>query len=570
MTPKDMLPPEGRAIEARRECFGRTRFLPTEVTSIRSARFATTQIRVLRGHAEFPDSLSTQAAYLLLFDGIATRSDWISALVAMATIYEWQGNACLDWIRKDGRQDRRVLSVLTTRHESELPAVDVREAELSIRKAAEVLYPRHEEPVKVMLGDAQAWLLETLPGALLGHVLGTNPQVALSRTALARQATGKALAVPKSGESDTDGATALGLALEAYFQPRQGDGTGWLVDELVKICHRKKNLLEWADKRRMLTACMELARCAERADSISTLILAWAIDLIESGTLREADIHPGTIEKYVRLAASSLRIHLQDKKMESLSARAFAEIYEKALAGVSDGQKCITASALSSWHSFLVCWLDVPSLEKSLYDGIDEILPRANAVWPHEVELIRGWLSDAPIDERLREQVKVALEIAMAMRIRASELFHLRLRNLRRINDALEIEVCPMLRDGRLKSSSARRVVEICDLRARDLVLAWITRREKEDALGEDLLFGDPHRPQQTYRLGLFYVMINQLLKAVTGDREVSLHTLSHTWISSRIHDALVAPALWRPDRRRKSCQWRNALFHGRPYGSGP
>jgi hypothetical protein len=220
----------------------------------------------------------------------------------------------------------------------------------------------------------------------------------------------------------------------------------------------------------------------------------------------------------------------------------FVKVYEAILSATSDGQKRIAASAITSWHAFLVTWLDVPPLKKSLYAELEVTVPKANIVWDHEKRSVRAMLADATMDPRLCAQIRIALEIAMhGERIRAGELFRLRVQNVRIHDNLVEIEVCPMLRDGKLKTPSARRVLTIRDDDAQRSIIAWTTRREKEGAIGEDLLWGDPHQPSRVYQLGRMYAIINQLLRAVTGDRNVSLHTLSHSWISISIRDALIA-----------------------------
>lgn len=342
---------------------------------------------------------------------------------------------------------------------------------------------------------------------------------------------------PAEGESDT----ALGVALDAYFATTVSAGSSWLVDELLEICKRNRKLKEREDKRRMLIGLLDLAYRAQQADAESAIVLAWTIDLVESGTRLTPDIHTGTVADYVRLIAQALRIHFQGIRLTDIKADEFQKIYEKIIAGISDGQKRNARSALSSWHVFIMHWLGVVPLKQSLYDPADDATPKANVIWPHEMDLVEEWLDHAVLDERLRGQLVVAFAIAKAVRIRAGELLYLRLLNVQAVDRTLTIEICPLLRDGRLKTASARRTMVVEDHMAAQIILDWKECRRKEDALGEDLLFGDPHQADRIYQFGKFYVIINQILKAVTGDREASLHTLSHTWISDAIDAALMA-----------------------------
>lgn len=56
----------------------------------------------------------------------------------------------------------------------------------------------------------------------------------------------------------------------------------------------------------MLLQCQRLSRRLGEADSLSALLVAWAADLVESGTQTKPDIHPGTVRKYVRYIAMQL------------------------------------------------------------------------------------------------------------------------------------------------------------------------------------------------------------------------------------------------------------------------
>ncbi len=529
-----------RSLDVKRDNLGRTYFSEHAETSRRAVRLGKLQLRVLKGHVRFDTPLDAISASMVLFDAIATRRNVVLALIASTKWYEWRKRVHLEWPGINGRIDRRILSSFTTKLLKDLPEeVSHRSAMESIMSAARTLYPGAADPLGAFLGDAQAWLLDALPGALLGQVLGTNPQAALPRSALVREVRKEAL-VLQAGTADGVGGEALGNALDAYFDAMTTAGSAWLVDKLVAICRRNTRLGEASDKHRMLLALLDLTHKARQSDAGSALILAWAIDLVESGTRLAPDIHPGTVESYVRLVAQALRNHFHGLDVGDLDSEGFAEMYRRIISGISDGQKRNARSALSSWHAFLMRWLNSPPLKESLYDPLDDVAPRANVIWPHEMDLIEEWLDHASMDDRLRGQLVVAFTIARHVRIRAGELFSLRLHNIQFIDGTLTVEVCPLIRDGSLKTPSARRTLVIDDHLSSRLILDWKECRKKEGALGEDLLFGDPHKPERVYLRGKFYVCINRFLKAVTGDRDVSLHSLSHTWISHRICAALV------------------------------
>lgn len=541
---KQQLTPVGNlergALVAARDAVGRFHFRPHASTPLQAKAFKTIQTRILKGSISFASPLQQMVAHLILLDGIATRQDLPVALIAACHAYCWRDAICIEWSRTDGRQDRRFLSPLTSKFLGDMPdSLTPGEAMATLRETAALLYPRHADPVGTLFSQAQAWLFESLPGALFAHVAGTNPLTALPRHVLARESSELPLRPTAASEEMSDGVKALGLAFDTYFEGPLRSGSGWLIDRVVAITRRNKNLQEHIDKRRMLGQCLEIAWQAGEGDGISALVLAWATDLVESGTLREPDLHPTTIEKYVRLGAPALRSIFVEVDIGTLDAAGFDARYKEALEATSAGERGILASALAAWHQFLIRWLDAPPLTHRLHRDA-EILPAANLIWTHEQSRLVNWLETAILDERLLGQVKTAFAISTAARIRAGELFTLRLRSIRIYGDALEIEICPLLRDGSLKTPSARRVLTIIDPNHVREIIAWAERRRAESAIGEDLLFGDPHAAHKVYREGQMYVLINRLLRAVTGDDGVSLHTLSHTWISNQIHDALT------------------------------
>ncbi len=522
---------------------GRTHFRPTSATSAHVAEFGRTQLRMIKGTIAFSSPLEEVAARLLCFDGVATRQDLPLALMAACNIYRWREHPCVEWKRPDGRLDRRILSALTAQAILRLPpqSIAYTEACAAIHDMARVIYPRHADPLKTVFSTGQAWLFENLPGVLFAHAISTNPLTALPRSTLARDVSQMLVLKPQleplGDLSDSD--QALGCAWDAFFSAPKALGSGWLIDRLITSVAVNPNLSAHDNKRRAMNRCLELAHEATHADRISTLLLAWAIDLIESGTIQKSNIQPKPIYEYVRLAAPTLREKFLNQDPRELDSKQFGSLYTELIEEAMPGNRKNLASALSSWHRFLMRWLDVPALGTSVHRDID-VLPCANLLWPHEQARILDWLGSSTMDERLRAQIRIAMLIATNLRIRASELFTLRLRSVREYMGDTELEICPLPRDGRPKTQSARRVQPLIDPSVRQEITEWVEQRRAEGAAGEDLLFGDPYHSSRVYRKGQLYVAINRLLKTATGDPDVSLHTLSHTWISQAVRQALL------------------------------
>lgn len=537
--------PPSPSIITYRDGLGRVHFRPTPITSELSREFQDFQTKMLKGQIPIEDSLDKLALALVAFEAIVTPADLERALMCSTHAYCYRRQQVIEWVREDKRLDRRFLSTLSAVCLKEIARtpVDAAVARAAIRSAATAVYPNRAEPVDDLFGAAIAWASEALPGVLVGHVLGVAPMCALPRSTLIRDETGLALPAPVAAEGDPGLANeVIGNALESYQQTPLSAGGPWAVVELVAACRHNKRLSRHKSKRDMLQECQRLSRRIGEADSLSALLLAWAADLIESGTLGLADVAPQTIQKYVSCIALPLHASVGAEDILNWSSEEYQACYNEIVAAAWVGKRGNTASALSSWHSFLMRWLDAPPLLNRLHDKVEELLPAANVIWPHEKARISEWLAKASGDERLTEQLQVCVELAWGGRIRANELFHLRVHNFRFYDELLEVEVAPMLRDGKLKSSSAKRILTYRDPAAIKIIRIWCDQRHAETALQSDLVFGDPHSPKHVYKLGSLYSTLNHLTKSATGDPAASLHTWGHAWISREIAEAFVAP----------------------------
>lgn len=557
--------PSSAAIHAYKDEFGRVHLRPTPVTSQWAVEFRDIRCKFLEGKIVPLSPLATLALALILLDGIVSRDDHLAALCGTSTAYRFQGQAAVEWRKSDGRIDRRLLSPITTLFLSSTGSLPVEKAQAleAIDEAAAIIYPNATDPVARLYLRATAWASESLPGVLSTHVLGLAPMAASPRATLARLETGLACKDKTASSADKRLATEVVAAgLEIFHTSSINQGSAWAIAELEEACRYDKNLTAAENKRQMLWDCQKLLTRAEDADSISGLLLAWGADLIESGTPGKAKISPKTIHKYVRGGAKNLHAVLGCEDFLNWTATEFFTAYSRIIETSPSGSRKSTRSALASWHAFLHHWLGVPALGRRLHKGVPAGIPSTELIWPHEVDRIHQWLG-APRaiegksepdhasthhgidDDRLAGQLRVAAHLLAGGRLRANELFHLRLRNLRCYESPLlvEVEISPMLRDGTLKTPSSKRVLAYSDPDAIKTILDWQARRFSERALSSDYLFGDPHQPKQIYRLGKLYVLLNLLTRATTGSRHASLHTWGHSWASAAVAHAFITPS---------------------------
>lgn len=507
-----------------------------------AARVREIQRAVLNGLLDNESDLSRTIGFLILFDGICHLDDLAGSLANLRNAYRFEGQPVLDWLGKDGRQHRRLLSKLTTRTQPWLgvpPSHDDIHAALS--RLTTLIYSENARPPVKLLQDMCAYLSEIMPGALFADVTHLAPITALPRSALARKETLRRL-VADHQSVPMSGAAAIGAAIDHAMQSTHRKGGVSMVERIIAICLEHSRNNDARDRQNMLKALIAESDRVGQTDGVSALLLAWVIDFVESGGLKERHPRPQTIEKYVRNTLRELHEHLGGLDIFSLPAERFGEIYTQILAHASPGNRTHCLTGLKTWHTFLVECFDAPRLESGLDAEEGPAIPNANVIWPHEIDLLLQWLASSSINERLKEQVDVCIRLTANIRLRAKELFFLRRYNLRRTRDGLEVEVAPLANTGSLKSESARRVQVLHDPESVRRLLAWDHRRQNEGALWNDYLFGDPYHPERAYRIGSTYLLINRLLKAVTGDPSVSLHTLSHTWSSHAVLDALVTP----------------------------
>lgn len=486
-------------------------------------------------------------ASLVLFDGICTGSDLKKAVVAMADAYWLQGSVALEWTSEDGRINRRTLSPFTVR-EMCLPqvgrhAVETVLTQLNEELARCVSSPKAPYTLATFLKDAQAWLFRILPGPLFGHVSNHAPLAGLPRSCWSRLASLKALA---RGGDETGKLVEPGFAdaLGGFVSPIGSDLSGSFVQEIVLSCRRQKSSSSAKNKELILRSLLALSARASQAGPLSSLILAWAIDLIESGTRRRPNLAVVTPVAYIRAAAPLLFDVLRERNLVEMEARGYFTIYQRLMDGRSASGKRRLASALSSWHYFLTCWTDVAPLNASLHRLIPLSPPKANLLWPHEVERIRDWLKSQKTADRFLSQVDAAFELLNAVRIRANELLHLKLRDVVIHENYVEVGIATSEKDGGLKTVASRRSASIADPVALIALRDWIERRFAEDALSEsDYVFGDPYAPGRLHRAGEMYLFINTLLKASTGDPSIGTHALSHTRVSFDFNQLKESPA---------------------------
>lgn len=540
-------PPHDKTPDLRiyRDRLGRIRFRPGDGVSHGAALIRDLQVAVLQGLLDDKPAWCQVAGYLTLFEGVCHIKDVAGIVNGVSSAYSHDQQCIVDWLDEDGRQNRRILSPITTALQPwRLSSANQDEVLDGLTSLATLAYQcKQGTPVR-LLRDIESYLSEALPDCLLSHVMHLSPITALPKSSLARQTTQLALARDHGNHPTERAAHATGVALDhAFHAIKQRSGHG-LVDRIVEICTshaRQRN--DALGRHAMLEACVLESTRVEQTDGMSALLLAWVINLIEFGSLVEKNPRPRTIAQYVSNSIRGIHKHFAGKDMFEFKSEEYDDAYARIIATTKVGNRTHCLTGIKTWHAFLIEMFDVPKCASNLDDSAGPVIPNANLIWPHELALVLQWINESDLNERLKTQIDLCIRLVAAIRLRASELFSLSMRNVIDVDSSVEVEVAPLLSSGPPKTKAGRRVQLLCETETIARLLAWKKRRYQEGAFESDLIFGDPYHPGRVYRLGQTYSLINRVLKWATGDPAVSLHTFSHTWASHTIRSALIMPS---------------------------
>ncbi|MBV8046800.1 MAG: site-specific integrase, partial [Paludibacterium sp.] len=498
-----------------------------------------------------PSQVGVAAARLVALDAIRPSSlggiqaDW-------AHLYCWRGFTHLEWQEEDPpRLERRALSrstllALHHRSGSEDLAPDLKKYLAESPSYAGV---KPKDRLAECERDALCWWYQCLPMPLFFHVSGLQPLSAVSRLCLAREQTQTIPVLSKDVLSVTPLAVHETCAEMLDFAALS-EGSDQNAVVLQQATDRLKSAAAEPDAaalRRWVVELMELRFSALRAGPITSLLIAWAIDLCESGTIRSESPSKETPQKYFNKAAEPLLRKLRsfpdaiaEWQIDLLDA-AYQELIAEEMTVNPGGASARTlASALSNFHAFLMEWFDVPPLKERLHDAVPLIPVRANVVWDHVFNLAYSWINGCSQDRRLQTALKIIFSIAKEAPARATELMFLRVRNVVQHPGYIEIEVAPSLKYGRLKTRAAQRRLRISDPYSMALILSWVKERRAAGAGDDSLLFADPVDSTQVYRRHTLSTLITTLLRAASGDPKTVGHDLRHSAISD-LNEPLLA-----------------------------
>ena len=272
--------------------------------------------------------------------------------------------------------------------------------------------------------------------------------------------------------------------------------------------------------------------------STSAFLFLWVIHLLEYGSVRLATPTIGTIRTYVFSEID--RIH--DRLIEAGGSpanrsdeewRGILEslLQEPELSGVR-------INALASFHRFLVIQFGIEPQSDLFNKATEECVPRANALWPHQIANAFNRIAKTTNDPRLQKMMGAILALGVEGIFRIGEVPSLRLSNVKvdATGDGIYVAVRPGRQHHKGKSNAAAKIIKLSISPYRHFIEEWLKQRDIDAAdVDADLLFGDPNFPHKCYRMGMCIRLINKILKEATGDPTISFHTLRHSNIGSEL-----------------------------------
>ena len=408
-------------------------------------------------------------------------------------------------------------------------------------------YKELRRPLDELELDALCGWHEMVPASLFAHLVGLQPLSALPKSVLARNETRLAL-VENNATIELEESSFAEL-VDTTLDSKGEDSSPNGVDLILSVLKDRKSSVDGVTKRAWLTDLVNFRIRFSSFGPITCLLATWVSFMLEEGTIGTNNPTADTVARYAREAAQPLRVALSTLNQELVDQPWRTDllhgVYTSILLSHGPKNSGTLRSALTNFHHFLSECFDLEPLRVPLPGEKLSAGVKANVVWEHELKLARAWSVDHP-DVRVGASTRLMLGIAAEAPARIEELQRLRMRHVSffKFGDSefAEIEVARHAASGRLKTINSQRRLTVRNPSTLEFLKDWYAQRQAEGAPLSSYLFGDPGDDTSRYRAGVTHAFANRLLKAATGDRSVSFHSLRHGVIS------LHTQAIWQPD----------------------
>lgn len=495
----------------------------------------------------------------LLYEGLSSYEEFTGFLHALEKPTATSEGIYVHWVGENNRMHARALDPRTHIALSRLPADTKKTLPLqTLQQTIQRQYPTAQRASSqqfwpLVFHDASAWLCHHIPKFCLAMVTGAIEVSPLSKDALIRAHQGRN---PEQAAEIMDDDEGLSPAFDSPLET--------LLDHGESLQRRARCLAEirdvfslsghsshvrLSDHHWRKTLHSKLAHTADFVAGHGTegdaLILLWVHHLLSVGSLQLKDPSVATIARYISALDKLISEHYARCTCSAaqMDEEQWQEFFSALGGTITSGPQ---TAALAAFHQFCVQTFGAPPIAPTLFPAdMKGGQNHANIIWPSKIDAALGLSASISNDARVRASVEALLALGAVFPLRIGEAQSLRLEDFRVTDDGIELRFHPRRSQHQGKSYSARRLMRsfghdnwvTC-------VRSWIERRMREEHGTRGtraLLFGDPHREDQTYMFATCNRLVNRLLKQVSADSSVSFHTLRHAWVNRAIVHGLSA-----------------------------
>lgn len=487
-----------------------------------------------------PDRPGAAVLLSLIARDAVVEHDALNAICSGGTTWHDDTAVYAEWVSPDGRwQDRRQLSAHTAKLVcSGWPQIARADWEALARWAARrmggELAPARLEAV---LGAAAAWWSQQLPPMLMLHVLGLRRLQLLPRSAHARRVACVQLPTSDGHRCEDDGIAGL-LHAAHGLTPRTD-----VLQDIVHLVREAARQHRSGDgfRRRVLDGLMTIAPRACQAGRVQAMMLGGTYSIVAEGGARGELLGRRSLAGYVGVAVLPLGRALIDHGADpiSLDEEGWKTVLDKMLEPLTGEPRAKALAYLQAFARFVLARGGM-QLPLSRYGTPDESYPYARIAWPHEVDDAVAWIAARRGDDELRRQAMAALLVMATRPARPEEVSVLRVRDVVDHGSGLSLASAPLPSDGVGKSLAMRQIQRVTNVAAVEALLDIRAHRRRQHAADAAYLFGSPMSPQAPWRWAETMNLVQEALRAASGDPTLTAYALRHAVVSQAMETALM------------------------------
>jgi integrase len=448
---------------------------------------------------------------------------------AVSTYENEDGDVVLEFSLEGGWTDRRHLQPLSIKCLSRnqghfFSKNDLKTVDFEVSKVFGFGEGQHHQK---LIEVAKSFWSTRLAGVLLGHCLGSDRFQLLNRQTMWRRSTRAVSQIPKEEEVKVD-----------FLGWKQATKSlvvaNFVVSQMVDIARREG--ARHAARQRMVECIDKNFPAALVEGQMQALALLSLKEVIQTGGMRGRLLAPSSIITYLGTTFVLWVRALIDLGMESEPV-AYISSYSSILSAQPSSRQGQVKALIDILHTRIV--LRGAPLLRSPRSMQRQSIPRAQFLWPHEIELALEYVASASGDPRVAAQARLVIVLGLAIPLRTSEYFQIRLVDVCP-NGIASLVVFPRRMDGKHKSPHNRLHADIHDVQLCEALLMHKVKRCAEEALPSEnsspnlFFFGAPGYSDSPCAVTETIDLVNRALRWATGDPQASVYSLRHTVISNR------------------------------------